>query len=74
MSSDSGGSDITARPAGRVEGSEAERDEVRLLVRRMKMQIWAGTLAGLGLATAIGAAFIVIVSPPASDFCLVPLD
>ena len=41
--------------------TEDERDQVRILVRRMKTQIWAGTLAGLAVATAIGAAFIVIV-------------
>lgn len=32
------------------------------VIRRMKLQIWAGTISGLIIATAIGAAFIAIVS------------
>jgi high-affinity iron transporter len=58
-------SELTARPTIGEHGThgmtEDERDQVRILVRRMKTQIWAGTLAGLAVATAIGAAFIVIV-------------
>lgn len=53
--------DTTVRAVERSDVSEDERDQVRVLVRRMKMQIWAGTLAGLAVATAIGATFIVIV-------------
>jgi hypothetical protein len=35
---------------------------VRKLVRRMRIQIWAGTISGFIIALAIGAAFIAVVS------------
>jgi hypothetical protein len=38
------------------------QQNVAAVVRRMKFQIWAGALSGLAIATAIGAAFIAIVS------------
>ena len=42
--------------------------DVKQIVRRMRIQIWAGTLAGFVLALAIGAAFIAVVSPPSSVY------
>jgi high-affinity iron transporter len=35
---------------------------IQRLVRRMRIQIWAGTIIGFVLALGIGAAFIVVVS------------
>ena len=34
----------------------------RTLIKRMKVQIWAGTLIGFFIALSIGAAFIAVVS------------
>jgi high-affinity iron transporter len=39
-----------------------QRARTRKLLRRMRIQIWAGTLAGFIIALAIGAAFIAVVS------------
>jgi high-affinity iron transporter len=35
---------------------------VKQIVRRMRIQIWAGTLTGFFIALCIGAAFIAVVS------------
>jgi high-affinity iron transporter len=43
---------------------EADRKSTEKLLRRMRIQIWAGTLAGFFLALCIGAAFIAVVSSP----------
>lgn len=42
---------------------EEERKRTAKLLKRMRIQIWAGTLAGFFLALCIGAAFIAVVSP-----------
>jgi high-affinity iron transporter len=42
---------------------EEERKRIAKLLKRMRLQIWAGTLAGFFLALCIGAAFIAVVSP-----------
>ena len=52
-----------------VEGEQADDAETpaqrkHRLVRRMKMQIWAGAGTGLLIAFCIGAAFIAVVSLP----------
>jgi len=41
---------------------EEERKRTAKLLRRMRIQIWAGTLTGFFLALCIGAAFIAVVS------------
>lgn len=41
---------------------EADRKSTEKLLKRMRLQIWAGTLAGFFLALCIGAAFIAVVS------------
>ena len=41
---------------------EEERKRTAKLLKRMRLQIWAGTLAGFFLALCIGAAFIAVVS------------
>jgi high-affinity iron transporter len=40
---------------------EEERKRTAKLLRRMRLQIWAGTLTGFFLALCIGAAFIAVV-------------
>lgn len=40
-----------------------ERQRLAGVIRRMKLQIWAGMISGLIIATAIGAAFIAVVCP-----------
>ena len=42
--------------------SEDREMQIRKLLKRMRIQIWAGALAGFLLALAIGAAFIAVVS------------
>lgn len=46
-----------------IEGEDGheERQHRVAIARRMKFQIWAGTLSGLAVSIAIGAAFIAIV-------------
>jgi high-affinity iron transporter len=47
--------------------SEHEKDDAKArhnLIKRMRIQIWAGTLAGFIIALAIGGAFIAVVSRP----------
>lgn len=39
-----------------------KRDRVARLIRRMRVQIWAGAIGGFIVALAIGAAFIAVVS------------
>lgn len=41
---------------------DAHKDRVKKLVKRMRMQIWAGTFAGFFISLCIGAAFIAVVS------------
>jgi len=41
---------------------EEEKKRTAKLLRRMRLQIWAGTLTGFFLALCIGAAFIAVVS------------
>lgn len=50
-----------------------DQDErTRRLIARMKVQVWAGTGVGLLIATAIGAAFIAVVSGhPDSPYLMV---
>lgn len=43
---------------GPDEGDRKEKDRI---LRRMRIQIWAGTLTGFFLALVIGAAFIAVV-------------
>lgn len=43
--------------------SESKREtEIRKVLKRMRLQIWAGALGGFCLALVIGAAFIAVVS------------
>lgn len=44
-----------------ADGLDAD-ERTRRLIARMKVQVWAGTGVGLLIATAIGAAFIAVVS------------
>jgi high-affinity iron transporter len=45
-------------------------EQTRKLVRRMRWQIWAGTITGFVIALAIGAAFIAVVCLQGpSEFC-----
>ena len=49
--------------------ANAQEDEsvrTRKLLKRMRIQIWAGTAAGFLIALAIGAAFIAVVSAPSA--------
>jgi high-affinity iron transporter len=46
---------------------EEDKKRTAKLLRRMRIQIWAGTLVGFFLALCIGAAFIAVVSRP--PFC-----
>lgn len=41
---------------------EDAQKRLKQLIRRMRIQIWAGTIAGFIIALAIGAAFIAVVS------------
>jgi hypothetical protein len=45
---------------GPLEGAEAE-ERMNKLVKRMKIQIWAGMGSGMLIASGIGAAFIAVV-------------
>lgn len=46
-----------------IDGNSESKDvQIRRLLKRMRLQIWAGALAGFLLALAIGAAFIAVVS------------
>jgi hypothetical protein len=47
---------------GPLEGAEAE-ERMNKLVKRMKIQIWAGMGSGMLIASGIGAAFIAVVRP-----------
>jgi len=53
-------------PSTLVTPTEQVEDEqtvkIRKLIRRMRLQIWAGTISGFIVALAIGAAFIAVVS------------
>lgn len=42
--------------------SEDREIQIKKLLKRMRIQIWAGALTGFLLALAIGAAFIAVVS------------
>lgn len=55
---------LVDKPLGVDEKASVEVDEAskKRLVRRMRLQIWAGALAGLFIALCIGAAFIAVVS------------
>ncbi|GAA5851025.1 hypothetical protein JCM9279_005263 [Rhodotorula babjevae] len=44
-----------------------DADERKRLIRRMRLQIWAGALAGLFIALCIGAAFIAVFFTTLSD-------
>ena len=52
---------LTSFSNGEAE-AEDETKRRKNLVKRMRIQIWAGTLTGFGIALAIGAAFIAVVS------------
>jgi len=45
-----------------TEQDEANRLRIRILIKRMRIQIWAGTITGFVVALAIGGAFIAVVS------------
>jgi high-affinity iron transporter len=55
---------LVDKPLGVDEKADVEVDDAskKRLVRRMRLQIWAGALAGLFIALCIGAAFIAVVS------------
>ena len=53
-------------PPSAINSTDQEKDEgnklkVRALLKRMRIQIWAGTITGFVIALAIGAAFIAVV-------------
>lgn len=50
---------------GPLEGAEAE-ERMNTLIKRMKIQIWAGMGSGMLIASGIGAAFIAVVCPHSS--------
>lgn len=52
-----------------VEEKDEGAKRVQRLIRRMRIQIWAGTISGFVIALSIGAAFIAVVSvvPARSD-------
>lgn len=52
---------LIRRTRSAVDGLDQE-ERTKRLIARMKVQVWAGTGAGLLIATAIGAAFIAVVS------------
>lgn len=53
----------TAEVSGQSHADGLDQEErTRRLIARMKIQVWAGTGVGLLIATAIGAAFIAVVS------------
>ena len=52
--------DSPAGPAVVPEKEEAEQ-RIKRLIKRMRIQIWAGTLSGLLVSLALGAAFIAVV-------------
>ncbi|KAK4701952.1 high-affinity iron transporter, partial [Phenoliferia sp. Uapishka_3] len=63
---------LVARSTSTPEGVEEEDEETRaarkkFLVRKLRIQIWAGTAAGLICALAIGAAFIAVFFTTLSD-------
>lgn len=43
-------------------GDAKRETEIRKVLKRMRLQIWAGALSGFCLALIIGAAFIAVVS------------
>jgi high-affinity iron transporter len=43
------------------EKDEENRVRIAKLIKRMRIQIWAGTIGGFIIALAIGAAFIAVV-------------
>jgi high-affinity iron transporter len=45
-----------------VSADESDKKSTAKILKRMRLQIWAGTLAGFVLALIIGAAFIAVVS------------
>ncbi|OCF33775.1 high-affinity iron permease CaFTR1 [Kwoniella heveanensis CBS 569] len=48
-------------------GTPEDLEKRRKLIRRMRIQIWAGTIAGFVLALAIGAAFIAVFYTKVND-------
>lgn len=48
-------------------GENSKVEQTRKLVRRMRWQIWAGTIAGFIIALAIGAAFIAVFYTKLTD-------
>lgn len=63
LETSSASSDGNGEANQRDESSPADKEiQVRKLLKRMRLQIWAGALAGFLLALAIGAAFIAVVS------------
>ncbi|WVQ98338.1 hypothetical protein IAU59_005461 [Kwoniella sp. CBS 9459] len=48
-------------------GSPEDLEKRRKLIRRMRIQIWAGTISGFLLALAIGAAFIAVFYTKVND-------
>jgi high-affinity iron transporter len=53
------GHDAAARSRDKADENKARTTR---LIRRMRIQIWAGTIIGFIIALAIGAAFIAVVS------------
>ena len=45
------------------ENDGAKQQRIRALIKRMRLQIWAGTICGFVVALAIGGAFIAVVRP-----------
>lgn len=62
-----------ARPIA-IAGERSPEENLRLkkLVRRMRIQVWAGAGAGFLIALAIGAAFIAVVSTSRVIACVAP--
>lgn len=52
--------DVVRNETGPLDGAEAE-ERMQKLVKRMKIQIWAGMGVGMFIASGIGAAFIAVV-------------
>jgi len=66
LESEKQSNDDAAGPSS-VEETEADSIEKRRLVRKMRIQIFAGSAVGLFIALAIGAAFIAVWFTQASD-------
>lgn len=61
--SDSSNDGVASPSNGSVTKEESDLAIQKTLIKRMRIQIWAGTLAGFFVALCIGAAFIAVVRP-----------